>query len=723
MARSVTVPRLDGGNDTVTVYGVEDFPYDSLDTKAMKCNNKRKCAEYLQTFGVYDIETTTIYKGKAPEWVVSPWAFMYHWQMDVGGYLIVGRTWDEWLEFFDRLEEVLQFNSNKQLVIYVHNLGYEFQFMRDFLVRYFGGFTVFASKARQPITVQTGRGVQFRCSYKLTNMSLEKAVENELGVIHAKAAGDLNYKKIRTPKTRLTDIEIGYCVGDAISLYELIERKLINEHDNLETIPMTSTGYVRRMCRKACRKDGRYRQLFKQTEMNPYIYTLLKEAGRGGNTHANRYMSGRVWHNADSFDVQSSYPFCLCAFKFPINKFTPYGDVETLEELDGLLNKYACLFRVVIKNPAVKESVTMPYIPLSKCSQHGSSLKLDNGRVLSCEWIQMTVTDIDWEIIKTQYTWDSFAVTDMCTAKYDYLPECLTDCIREVYKDKCQLKYEIEQAEEAGEDAGDKPYLYAKTKNRLNGIFGMMYTDPVKEENTLDENGGWVVNTPDIAEALKRFYQSRNSFLYYAWGVWCTAHARKHLQQLLDLTGDATIYCDTDSSKAVGADIKAIEKVNREIADLARKHDAFASVGGKDYFMGVYEHENKYPIKEFKTLGAKKYAYVDQKGLHCTVSGVSKKLGAKELKNLDNFRIGFVFRDAGGMELYYNDNVGIHQETVNGCTFMTASNVAMIAGTYTLGITDTYAELISPNDHTILEDYRRLKNEKTRERKRKQKQH
>lgn len=719
MARLVTVPRLDGGSDQVTVYGVDDFPYTELDTKAMKCNNKRKCAEYLQTFGVYDIETTTIYKGHAPDWIVSPWAFMYHWQMDVGGYLITGRTWEEWLTFFDRLEEVLQFNGNKQLVIYVHNLGYEFQFMRDFLNKYFDGFTVFASKARQPITVQTGRGVQFRCSYKLTNMSLEKAVENELGVVHAKAAGDLDYKKIRTPKTRLTETEDGYCVGDVISLYELIERRLINEHDNLETIPMTSTGYVRRMCRKACRKDGHYRQLFKETEMNPYIYTLLKEAGRGGNTHANRYMSGKVWHNADSFDVQSSYPFCLCALKFPINKFTPYGNVETLEEFDGLLKKNACLFRVVLQNPTVRESVTMPYIPVSKCTKRGANVKLDNGRVLSCDWLQMTVTDIDWEIIKKQYTWDSFAVTDMCTAKYDYLPECLVECIRNIYSNKCKLKNQIEEADEKGEDAGDAPYLYSKIKNLLNACFGMAYTDPVKQENTINEKGEWIVNTPDTAEALARFYRSRNSFLYYAWGVWCTAHARKHLQQLLDLTGDATIYCDTDSSKAVGADIDAIEKVNKEIADLARKRGAFASVGGKDYFMGVYEHENKEPIKEFKTLGAKKYAYVDHKGLHCTVSGVSKKRGAQELKTIDNFKIGFIFRDAGGMELYYNDNVGIHQETVNGCTFTTASNVAMIDGTYTLGVTDTYAELISPNDHNILKDYRRLKNEKTQKRKRK----
>lgn len=704
MSRLVTVPRLDGGSDDVTVYGVKDFPYEKLDTKAMKCNNKRKCEEYLQTFGVYDIEATTIYKGHAPDWIVAPWAFMYHWQMSVGGYLIVGRTWEEWLEFFDRLEEVLQFNGNKQLVIYVHNLGYEFQFMRDFLERYFDGFTVFASKARQPITVQTGRGVQFRCSYKLTNMSLEKAVKNELGVVHAKAAGDLNYKKRRTPKTRLTKTELGYCVGDVISLYELIDRRLINEHDSLESIPMTSTGYVRRMCRKACRKDGHYRQLFKETEMTPYIYTLLKEAGRGGNTHANRYMSGRVWHKADSFDVQSSYPFCLCAFKFPINKFTPYGDVETLEELDGLLKKYACLFRVVLQNPAVIDTVTMPYIPISKCYQHGGDLKLDNGRVLTCEWLQMTVTDIDWEIIKKQYTWDSFAITDMCIAKYDYLPECLLDVVREVYSGKCELKYKKELAKKNGTDAGDIPYLYNKIKNRLNGIFGMMYTDPVKEENTLNENGEWIVNTPDTAEALAKFYRSRNSFLYYAWGVWCTAHARKHLQQLLDLTGEATIYCDTDSSKAVGADIDAIEKVNIEIANLARERNAFAVAGGEEYYMGVYEHENEEPIKEFKTLGAKKYAYLDAEGLHCTVSGVSKKLGAKELKTIDNFKIGFVFREAGGMELYYNDNVGIHQVTVNGCTFTTASNVAMIDGSYTIGITEEYAELIGANIYEIIGD-------------------
>lgn len=702
--RKISVPRLDGCSDDVNVYSVEDFPYGKLDTKSFKCNNKRKCSEYCQTFGVFDIETTTISKGRAPDWLIAPWAFMYHWQMSVGGYVVCGRYWQEWLYFFDKLEETLHFNHDKQIVIYVHNLGYEFQFMRDYLTEYFGGFSVFASKARQPITVYTERGVQFRCSYKLTNMSLEKAVANELGVVHAKAAGDLDYRKIRTPKTRLTGVEMGYCVADVVALYELIERKLINERDTLESIPMTSTGYVRRMCRKSCRNDRHYRDKFLKTQITPYIYGLLKEAGRGGNTHANRYMSGRVWHNADSFDVQSSYPFCLCAFKFPVTKFEPYGNVDSIEEFERLLSTYACLFRVVIESPEVKEDVTMPYIPTSKCNERGGNLKLDNGRVLSCDYISITVTDIDWQIIKEQYKWKSYAVTDICIAKYDYLPKCLTDCIIAVYQDKCNLKHEIEVLEKAGKDTGDLPYLYAKTKNRLNGIFGMMYTDPVKEENTIDECGEWITKSADVAESLEKFYRSRNSFLFYAWGVWCTAHARAHLQRLLDLTGEGTIYCDTDSSKAVGADIATIEKVNNEIVNLARERGAYASVDGEYYYMGVYEHENKEPIKEFKTLGAKKYAYVDGKGLHCTISGVSKKLGAKELESIDNFNIGFVFKDAGGMELYYNDNIPIHKETVNGCTFETASNVGMIDGTYTIGITGEYAELIGLNIFEIIGD-------------------
>ena len=75
---------------------------------------------------------------------------------------------------------------------------------------------------------------------------------------------------------------------------------------------------------------------------------------------------------------------------------------------------------------------------------------------------------------------------------------------------------------------------------------------------------------------------------------------------------------------------------------------------------------------------------------------MQKKLGAEEMGSIDNFLPGFIFKEAGGKTLYYNDT-GKHYITVNGCKMLTASNIGMIDSTYELGITGEYAELIGLN--------------------------
>ena len=704
--RPACIKRVDGGEDIIYTYNIHDFPYDNLNTKALKCKHKKKPKYIAYTFATFDIETTTIDDGTD-----TPYGFMYHWQMDVGGYVVTGRRWEEWVHFMLRLARLFKTDETRHLVVYVHNLAFEFQFIRDFLNQYFGGFSIFASQRRKPIYVTTGNGIQYRCSYKLTNMSLEKAVQNELGVVHCKAAGDLDYRVTRTADTPLTDTEFGYCVSDVISLYELIERRLINEHDNLESIPMTSTGYVRRDCRNSCRKDEDYREEFLKQEMTESVYMLLMEAGRGGNTHANRYMSGRIWHNVDSFDVASSYPAQMFLRKYPITKFTPYGEIESMTELDSLLSEYACLFRVIFTGLEVRDNIGMPYIAISKATAHSKHLTLDNGRVLSVinredrakdrGYIALTLTDVDFKIIKAQYTWDDMSISDFHIATYGYLPEALLSQVMAYFNAKTELKDKIKEAEERGngEEAANLAYLYAKSKNRLNGIFGMCYTNPVHNVISINEEGEWIEDTPDIAEALKKYWKSRNSFLVYAWGVWITAWARMHLEDLFNALGqDKVIYGDTDSGKAIDVDINKINALNAKIMALADKRGAYCDYNGTRYYMGVYEHENKQPITRFKTLGAKKYVYEDEKGLHVTISGVSKKMGAKELGSIDNFVPGFIFKEAGGVTIYYNDaEQGIDQITVDGCTMTTASNIGMVDSTYEIGITSEYAELIGYN--------------------------
>lgn len=694
--REVVLNRFDGLTDTIKCYTVEEFDYINMPhfARKVRCKGKNKPQYYLHDIATFDIETTTI---KAE----VPYGFMYHWQMCIMGVVVYGRRWEEFIYLINKITKWHDLSAEgTRLVVYIHNAGYEFEFMRNILEEHFGGYTIFAAQARKPIYISCNNGIEFRCSYKLTNMSLQKAVENELGTIHPKAAGDLDYKITRTADTVLTDTEFGYCIADVVSLYEMIKSRMKNENDNIETIPLTSTGYVRRDTRNATRKEPHYRDnYFIKCRMNPKVYELLTEAGRGGNTHANRYMSGRVYVNVDSNDVASSYPFQMLCKTFPVTAFTYYGPIDSMNEFDNLLNTRACLFRIRFYNIKVKKDVTMPYIPTAKVFEKIGDFKYDNGRILKNDGcFTMTITDIDYKIIKKQYTWDSIAVTEMHTAQYGMLPESIRQTILKYFIDKSTLKYKIENCEDE-EQKANYQYLYAKSKNRLNGIFGMTYTNPIHPVMEVDRlTGQWSANFPDVAEELGKFYKSRNNFLAYQWGVWTTCRAREHLERLLDLTGTNTIYCDTDSSKYISSPEieKAIALENESIKRLAEEKGAYCDVNGVRYHLGVYEKETEKPYKTFKTLGAKKYCYEDDKGLHITISGVSKS-GAKEMQKIDNFVPGFIFRENAGSTLYYNDVEHTYYIEVDGCRMLTGSNIGMVDSTYEIGVTDEYAELIGFN--------------------------
>lgn len=708
-----------GTLEDVPAYELSDFPWPNMPDWTLS-SRKKSPKEYFGIITTFDIETTTIIPAGYKPGVKlladqeSPWGFMYHWQMCIGGVCCYGRRWSEWLDFLDAMQQYLGASEEKRIVIWVHNLSFELEFMLPFLVQRFGSASAFASKPRKVMRLTVGP-FEFRCSYFLSNMSLHKATTNELGVVHIKAKGDLDYKKIRTADTYLDDTEFGYCISDVVSLYEFIKCKNINEHDSLASMPMTSTGYVRRDMRRATRKDKRYREkVFLKCGMTVLVYELLKEEGRGGNTHGNRTLAGKIQYDADSFDIVSSYPFQLFK-KYPMSAFQYYGNVTSEKELDELLEKYACLFRVRFQNIRLKPGVPIPYIPISKCWEHSGDLRLDNGRVMGYRseaggTICMTLNNIDYEIIKSQYTWDNFEVFDFHIAEWGYLPECILEVVREYYKAKCELKEKIAlinekkkkgiaSADDLAELANLK-YLYGKQKNRLNGIFGMMYTDPVRPEIVLDADSmHWKPpGVPDIAEKLGEFMKSRNSFLVYAWGSFCTSYGRQSFQDLID-TQRFPIYGDTDSCKSIQTDYAAIEALNEKIKVFCEERRAYADVDGIRFYMGIYEHENTDgKIKEFITLGAKKYAYIDEYGeLHVTVSGVNKEWGAKELEKIENFRLGFKFRKAGGQTLYYHDDPSIHEIEVGGCRMQTASNIGLVDSEYTLGITGEYAEVIGYN--------------------------
>ena len=701
----------DGTTELKLCYYCDEFPIREID-QLPPVSSKSKI-KYLPNILVWDIETTSIID------VPEEYGFMYSWGVCIDNMLIYGSTWREFCRFIDRLKDWLEFDKEKRLICWVHNLGFETQFGKEFFKEYFDDIEVFAIQNRKIIKVTCGNGLEFRCTYKLSNMSLENAVLFEKGTKHIKHKGDLDYTKVRTPSTKLSLTEFSYQMGDVQTLYEYVVAALENNGDTLNTIPLTSTGYPRRALRAACRKQKGYRGYFLRNLLTPNVYTMLKEAARGGDAHTNRLLSNRLLKDCvDSLDKKSSYPAQMYQQQFPCEKFTYYGRLESIGEFNALLNNYALLFRVCFQNLRVRDDRSSTYIPVSKTrNRHFENIVYDNGRIMSmtgtCE---MTLTDIDWRIIKEHYTWDAALVFDMHFAKYALLPDAIRNTVLTWFTRKCELDYCRDIYEDHDEETWlklideyivaysyeDVDYQYNSFKRLLNALFGLCYTDPVRDVITLseDENGAltWEeTRRPDLAEALEKYNTSWNSFLVYAVGCWVTAWGRKELNDLVRATNtgeNMSAYWDTDSSKAIIKDWRPVEQLNNEIKERCENMGCVVDVHGHKSYLGIIERETKKPLYEFKALGAKKYAYRDDKGLHITISGVGKKGAAKQLKKVSNLKNGFVFTgEAGGKELVYRDEP-IHTIEVNGEIIETASSIAIKPSTYTVGLTKEYGEML-----------------------------
>lgn len=220
----------------------------------------------------------------------------------------------------------------------------------------------------------------------------------------------------------------------------------------------------------------------------------------------------------------------------------------------------------------------------------------------------------------------------------------------------------------------------------------MMAQDPVKQDTIF--NGVDFEQGPEDLEG-KLEANARKAFTSYAWGCWCTSWARLRLWEGIELAGRDFCYCDTDSVKALG-DLP-VEAYNKLRIRDSKANGAYATdPQGVTHYMGVLEYEGRY--QAFATLGAKKYAYVDQAGkLHITIAGVGKKRGARELEEaggLQAFKPGMIFQAAGGTESIYND---LTREVINidGHLLELGPNIYIRPSTYTLGITNEYGELLT----------------------------
>lgn len=590
---------------------------------------------YLNIPCSFDIETTSWYENDEKR------ATMYVYVFGVNGKVFVGRTWEQAVEMFTLVSDMLNLDDHTHAIFYVHNLAYEFQFIR----KIFTWKNVFATDQRTPIKAITDMGIIFKDSLALSGYSLAKVSEHLMKYKVNKMVGDLEYRLKRNKDTPLTSKEWGYVFNDGLVVMAYIREEIERNRNNIEKIPLTKTGYVRRYMRKQClyasdshKKDAKHKFNKYRTLMGKLTldiengeYQLLKQAFQGGFTHANAFDVSTTIEDVTSMDFTSSYPSVLVSEMFPMSKGR-LTQIKSTKQFNWLVHNKCCVFYIELEDVVSNDYGDNP-ISYSKCLSI-SDYELDNGRVHKAKKLSMVITDIDYEIFEKFYTWTKCSIGKMFVYEPNYLPHDFVRGVLNLYQKKTQLK---------GVEGMEAEYMYSK--ENLNSCYGMCATAICREVNEY-KDGEWI-NSPceDEAKQIEKYNNDKQRFLSYAWGVWCTAYARKNLFTAiyaLRKSGDY-LYCDTDSVKIRNYEKhkKYFDDYNnnhRKKLELAMKFHNFPmewcepkTIKGTPKLIGVWDYDGHY--QTFRTCGAKRYlCEYDDKSLHITISGVNKKCGVKYLQ-------------------------------------------------------------------------------------------
>lgn len=614
-----------------------------MDFKPRTAFQRGKHVEYIDTTCTFDIETTN---GDAD-------GFAYSFQTCVGGVVVVPRYFEDWAEMVETLCDKWRVTDKRKLVLYVHNLGYEFTYLIQLLTLRWGDCKALYTKSRKPLTLEFANGIEFRDSLKLFQKSLAKATK---GCKHEKLKGDLDYSVYRTPDTSLDDKEFAYCVNDVLGLYEAIERMKKEHGFNEATIPLTNTGLVKQEVNKNLNRDKGFAKIKDALTLSKTQTFIAYKAMAGGDTHGARWKAGYTYKNCNSYDFKSAHPSQQLLWKFPTGKPFDLPEDTPEEDMNALIDAgVGWVGKIAITGLSIKDECPDPCISRSKCINSEVIGEEDNGRVLDAEGTLLLYCDSnDWQRIREGYNYSEMVAAESFAFRLAYLPESFRHTILEKFRIKETMKGSPE---------------YAFSKICVNTIYGATAQKQIRDEYTANigdaiefEKLSWEKNLDDMTDDEVTKAQTKKNTFPFLWGLWTASLTRLKLWRLLKIVGwDRVIYWDTDSCKFEGEKVPAVDEYNEEIKRqcIARKC-VVQKDNGKCVYIGVAEDEHPqadYGYQEFRFLHAKCYAARNCDGvLESTIAGVGKNEGVAALKDdIENLNDFLIIEDAGGQMLTYHD--------------------------------------------------------------------
>lgn len=590
------------------------------------------------------------------------------------------RTMGDTVDYLNKITE------EENLICYCHNLDYElFHILREIkgngvmtdkidIYNMVLGTSIFRDKnAPLSVYLQEIPSINFRCSLALFNKSVK-----QLGKGLNLPKLDYDYKVTRTPFSKLVQLDYDYNERDNVIVAQSMFKRWKDRNETLKTTALTFT---------ATTKKDRYEFIksnFSKSELkslnidsaNVYddydFYRICLESYQGGLTTASkRYFNKKITDRIMSIDITSSYPYQMATKRFPLydEKFVNHFNGDDAHNFYSEI-LHGSDHHQMTRNTQIKgyfASVEFYNLELrneeflmSLSSSNTILIEGEvviNGKIMSAAKIIMSVDNITLDWINKCYTYDEIIVTELITTTKDrYLRKGEISFILNNFRNKQTMK-----------GVKGKELEYALAKVNINNMYGVKVQKPLKDRYDIimgevikmeyKDNYLFELTSEEIYDnfiSLKQENVFKNmvgkNFDIFTDGIYVTSYARLMLlEMMIELTKIKCpcIYTDTDSLKFICNDIKSaqlfVKEINGRIISENEKLYRFKEfksdfkVSNKEmnevYKLGTWDIENdvdengKVLLYEyFKTMGAKKYAYIGEDGIHTTIAGCNKKV-------------------------------------------------------------------------------------------------
>lgn len=589
------------------------------------------------------------------------------------------RDWYE-LEFF--MKDICRDYKKYELRCYVHNLAYEC----DYLMKNVSPLSEIISNSTHNVISVKLKGyenIRFCCSYLLSGFSLSKLGE----IVGLKKLEDdyISYM----PSDEIPESSLKYNERDCDIVAKYIIDVCVEEYGTISEIPYTKTGRVRKkynsFYNEYIREEGKPAWDLMPDED---AYKIMEQAFAGGIVISDPVKTDIKLKNVVSYDITSSYPFACLSEEFPY-------DIKKKDYIEGDLTNKFWIAKIKFNN--IQSKYTWQWLSISKMNDFSKNAEFFNGKLISADYIIRCITNVDFETIKLTYDYESFEIIEFYTSyNSGKLPKPYIQTIEEYANKKYKLKKEREKIKELyGENSKeyiDIDRLYMLCKNDFNSIYGMMVQKLVQPEFYVDENFIW--HEKDLPYKKIENKHIKRNFLF---GVYVTAYARYNIIKAAVVNCSKNlVYIDTDCLKYIDTDENFVD-TNKVLYDY-KDNPAIFSIGRFD-FDGKYEY--------FKTLGAKKYAYVKDNIVYLTVAGLPKRKNINEsyIQNIDDFSCGAVFEKCKLAKKYINnktsivcvdeekieieENSDLYYKFIKENNIETSGGVALYETSYRLDMTDS----------------------------------